>query len=152
MRRNFFNDFVMEFDHRFAQHFQHGGPTGGQVVVTPSPFPLSHSDFGTEPPVALQPFQERIERTGADVVAVSAQLGENPLTDDRMLGGVVEDVDFPKTQQDLACQQLQVKCDHQTPPRCLITTIVNECAKYSLSGRSRGPDHVVLPIAQGSQR
>jgi hypothetical protein len=112
----FFDDFVMQFDHRFAEHVQHGRPTGGQVVVTASPLPLSHGDFGSQPSVALQSLKEWIEGAWADVVAVTTQLGEDPLTDDRMRGGVMENVYLPEAKQDLSCEQLCVKSGHRTSP------------------------------------
>lgn len=116
MRRGLFDDFVMQFDHGFAEHVQHARPTGGQMVIAPPPFAFSHSGFGSEPPVAFQALQEWIERAGADVVAVPAQLGEDPLTDDRMLGGVMEDVDFPEAQQDLSREQFRVERGQRQPP------------------------------------
>src|SRR5688572_12854109 len=113
MRRGFLDDFVMQFDHRFAEHLQHGRPAGGQVVISPPPCPFSDSGFGSEPPVAFQALQEWIERAGADVVAVPAQLGEDPLPDDRMLGGVMENVDLPEAQQDLTGEQFRVMRGHR---------------------------------------
>ena len=112
MRRGLFNDFVMQFDYGFSEYVQYGRPAGGEVVVPPAPFPLSHSDFGSQPAVALQPLEERIQRARADVVAVPAQFGEDPLTDHRMLRGVVEDVYLPEAQQDLSCQQFGVQWSH----------------------------------------
>jgi hypothetical protein len=36
---------------------------------------------------------------------VPSELFEHPLTDDGMFGGVMEDVDLPETQQDLAMER-----------------------------------------------
>src|SRR5688572_25509679 len=106
MRSGLFDHLVVEFDHRLAENLQDGGATVRQVVVPSAPFSISHSGLRTQPPIALQTLQERIERPRADVVAVASQLGEHPLTDDRMLGRVMKDMDLPEAQQDLACEQL----------------------------------------------
>jgi hypothetical protein len=116
MRRRLLDDFVMEFDYRFSQHVQHGGTTCGQVIVTPPPFAFSHSDFRPQPPITLKAFQQWIERTWTDVIAVPAQFGEHPLTDDWMLCGVMQDVHLPKAQQDLSGQQLRIRGGHEKSP------------------------------------
>ena len=126
MRRGFFDDFVMQFDHGLAEYVQDGRPAGGEVVVPPPPFPFSHSDFRSQPAVALQTLEERIQRARADVVAVPAQLGKDPLTDHRMLRGVVEDVDLPEAQQDLSRQQFGIQGRHESHLDVVTTMLVNE--------------------------
>jgi hypothetical protein len=98
----------MQFDHRLSKHVQHGCATGRQVIIAPPPYPFSHSDFGSQPSVPLEALQEWVERAGAYVVAVPAQFGENPLADDGMLRGVMQDMHLPEAQQDLSRQQFRV--------------------------------------------
>jgi putative oxidoreductase len=119
MRRRLFDDFVVQFDHRFPEHVQHGCATGRQVIVAPPPFPFSHSDFGSQPSVSLEALQEWVERAGTDVIAVSAEFGQDPLADDRVLRGVMHDVHLPEAQQDLSRQQFGIQGSHaKSPPRC----------------------------------
>ena len=82
----------MQFDHGLAEHVQHGRATSGQVIVASPPFSFSHGGFGSQPSVSFEAFQERVECAGTDVIAVPPQLVEYPLADDRVLGGVVQDV------------------------------------------------------------
>jgi hypothetical protein len=116
VRSDLFDDFVMQFDHRLSKHVQHGCATGRQVIIAPPPFPFSHSDFGSQPSVSLEALQEWIQRAGTDVVAVPAQFSEDPLADDRMLRGVMQDMDLPEAQQDLSRQQLGIRRSHKTVP------------------------------------
>jgi hypothetical protein len=116
MRSRLFDDFVMQFDHGLAEHVQHGRATSGEMIVTPSPFAFSHGDFGSQPSVSFEAFQERVEGAGTDVIAMPAQLGEHPLADDGMLGGVMQDMHLPETQQDLARQQLGIRWSHAILP------------------------------------
>jgi hypothetical protein len=125
MRRGLFDDFVMQFDHGLTQHVQHGRATSGQVIVASPPFALSHSDFGSQPSVSLEALQERVEGAGTDVVAVPAQFGEHPLTDDGMLRRVMQDVHLPEAQQDLSRQELGIQSGQTLPPG-VTTTLVND--------------------------
>jgi hypothetical protein len=94
----------MQLDHGLAEYVQHGGATSGQVIVASPPFSFPHSHFRSQPPVSFEPFQERVEGAGTDVIAVPAQFGEDPLADDWMLRGVMQDVHLPEAQQDLSRQ------------------------------------------------
>jgi hypothetical protein len=140
MRRTgsgFLHDFVMQFDHRFPEHVQHGRAAGRQVIVTPAPLPFSNSGFRLQPSVALETFQEWIEGAGTDVVSVTAQLGEHPLADDGMLGGVMQDVHLPEPQQDLSRQEFGVRGGHEGSPPVITTIDVNE---YQSKGDLQGLD------------
>ena len=53
-----------------------------------------------------------------------AQLAQHPLADDRMFGGVMEDVYLPEAQQDFAGEKLRIKTSHSADN--IITVIVNE--------------------------
>jgi hypothetical protein len=107
----------MQFDHRVPEHVQDGCAARGQVIVAPPPFSLSNSDFGSQPSVSLEAFQEWIDGAGTDVVAVPAQFGKDPLADDWMLRSMMQDVHFPEAQQNLSRQQFGIQRSHkQLPP------------------------------------
>ena len=53
-----------------------------------------------------------------------AQLAQHPLADDRMFGGVVEDVYLPEAQEDFAGEKLRIKTSHDADS--IITISVNE--------------------------
>jgi hypothetical protein len=95
-RDGLFDDFVVELHDGFAQNIQHGGAAFREVIVPAAAFALSGSGLRSQPTVALQTFQEGVERAGTDVVAVAAQLSQDPLTDDGMFGRMMKDVDLPE--------------------------------------------------------
>ena len=92
----FFDDLVVQFNDGLAQYVEYGGAACSEVVVPTPAFSVSDSGLRSQPTVALQTFQKRVQRAGADVVAVAAQLSQDPLTDDGMLGGMMENVDLPE--------------------------------------------------------
>jgi hypothetical protein len=47
---------------------------------------------------------------------VPAQFGQDPLADDWMLGGVMQDVHLPEAQQDLSRQQFGIQGGHEKSP------------------------------------
>jgi hypothetical protein len=96
VRYGFFDDFVVEFDDGLAQYVEYGGAARGEVIVPTATFSIANGGLRSQPAVALQTFQEGVERARADVVAVAAQLSQDPLTDDGMLGGMMENVDLPE--------------------------------------------------------
>ena len=108
-----FDDFVMQFDHRVAEHVENDGAALGQMIVPAPSFSLADSGFGTQPPVPFKALEQRIQRPRADVVPVPTQLREHPLTDDRMLSRVVKDMDLPKPEENLARQQLRIEGCHK---------------------------------------
>jgi hypothetical protein len=91
-----FNDLVVEFNDGLAQYVEYGGAARGEVVVATATLSVSDGGLGSQPAVALETFQEGVERAGADVVPVTAQLSEDPLPDDGMLGGMMKNVDLPE--------------------------------------------------------
>jgi hypothetical protein len=107
------DDFVMEFHDGLAHDLQHRSATRSQVIVAPPTRSRTGLYFAPQPPIALHALEQRVQRPGADVVPVSAKLAEHPLADDRMFGGMVEDVHLPKTQQDLAREKLPVDRRHR---------------------------------------
>jgi hypothetical protein len=70
---------------------------------------------------------------------VPSELGEHPLTHDRLLGCVMKDVDLPKAEQDFPRNQLAVGCRHATTldgmsPSCKIRSLVEGRISPPLSG------------------
>jgi hypothetical protein len=112
MNGRFFHDFVVKLDDGFAENFEDGRATLGQVIVATSPFGLSDRSLRAEPAIALEALQQRIQGSGADVVAMLSQLAQYPLSNDGMFGGMVEDVYFPEAQQDFAREKFSVKTGH----------------------------------------
>jgi hypothetical protein len=106
----------MEFDHGFAEHIQDGGASCRQVIVPAAPFPTADSRFRPQPAVAFKSFEEWIERARTDVIPMTAELAQDPLADDRMLGRVMKNVNLPEPKQDLSCQQFRVVWGHQWAP------------------------------------
>ena len=103
----------MQFNNRFAERFEDRGAALSQMIVPTPSFPLTNSGFRTQPPVPFETLEQRIQRPRTDVVPVSSQFREYPLTDDRMLSRVVKDVDLPKPEENLARQQLRVERCHR---------------------------------------
>jgi hypothetical protein len=56
---------------------------------------------GAKPAALSHARQHRIQRAWAQAIAMVVQFFEHPLTVDALLGGVVEDVDLPKGEQEL---------------------------------------------------
>jgi len=110
--RDLFDHFMMQFGNALAKHAQDGGPLLRQLVVTPAAESPARLDLTPQPSVALHPFQQWIEGAGADVVPVTSQLAEHPLTDHRTFRRVVEDVHLPEPQQDLTRDQLAIGGRH----------------------------------------
>src|SRR4029077_5022984 len=87
----------------FAVQLLQRGAHPIQYALTPWCQPIDAGRFRllrlrcANPPGPLQPSENRIERAGTDAVSVTAQLVEHPLAVHALrLGGVIEDVDFPK--------------------------------------------------------
>jgi hypothetical protein len=120
----FFDHFVMKLDDGFAKDFKNDGATLGQMIVAASTFGLADRSLRTEPAIALETLQQRVQGAGTDVVTMLAQLAQHPLADDRMLGGVMEDVHLPEAQQDFAGEKLRIKVGHGAEN--IITIAVNE--------------------------
>jgi hypothetical protein len=57
-----------------------------------------------QPPMLHHPLQHRVQRTGADIVAVRPQLLEHPMADDGFLARMKEDVNLPKREEDFSLQ------------------------------------------------
>jgi hypothetical protein len=123
----FFNYFVMELGDGVAQNVKNGAPAVREVIVPSAALALTHGDRRAQPTISLQSFQEWIEGARADVIAVTPQLAQYPLTDNRMFGGMMKNVDLPEPEQDLARQPFGVKrCHGSGPQRIIITITVNE--------------------------
>lgn len=108
----FFDDFVVKFDDGFAEDLENGRSALGQMIVAAGALGLANRGFRAEPAIALEALEQRIQGARADVVAMLSQLAEYPLADDRMFSGMVKDVHFPESQQDLARQKFAVQAGH----------------------------------------
>ena len=75
--------------------------TDGRDVVSVRAVASRVSRSGLEQAGTLHPVQQRIERSRAYVVSVLAELLKQVMTNRALVAGVVEDVDFPQTQDEL---------------------------------------------------
>jgi hypothetical protein len=107
--------FVVKLDDVFAQDVQHGRTSRCQVIVLAATRAGAGRGFASQPAVAFHAFQERIQRSRADVVAVSAKLREDPLPKHGSFRGVMEDVHFPKAKQNFTGEQLRIRWRHSPP-------------------------------------
>src|SRR5687768_12790851 len=107
--------FVVKLDDVLAQDVQHGGTIRCQVIVLAAARAAAGLGFASQPAVAFHAFQERIQRPGADVVAVSPKLREDPLPKHGTFRGVMEDVHFPKPKQNLTREKLRIRWSHSPP-------------------------------------
>jgi hypothetical protein len=46
--------------------------------------------------------EQRVESPRAQLITVTSQFLKHPLSDDRLLGGMMQNVNFPESQQELA--------------------------------------------------
>src|ERR1035437_1141831 len=87
-----------------ADQGQHLPALRGEPIVHPCSRTGSRNLAAFEPPISLHPVQQRVQRSRADLVAMPAQLIKHPLTMNRSLARVVQDVHLPKAQQDLTAR------------------------------------------------
>ncbi len=125
MNGRFFDDLVVKLDDGFAEDFEDGRAAFGQVIVAARTLGFSDRCLGTEPAIALEALEQRIQGARADVVPMLSQFAQHPLANDRMLGRVVKDVHFPEAQQNFARQKFGVKTTHGERD-VIITITVNE--------------------------
>src|SRR3990172_11672457 len=71
--------FAMEFNDGLAHDLQHRNATRSQVIVAPAARSRAGLYFAPQPAIAFHAFQQRVQRTWADVVPVTAKLAEHPL-------------------------------------------------------------------------
>ena len=67
--------------------------------------------LGREPAIALHAFEQGIERAGADLVTVMPQLLEHPLAHHITLRRVMQDMDLPEREEDLAVEEFALHGD-----------------------------------------
>lgn len=93
-------DFTIQFIQRVKDLVDDLATAGRETV---HPRRLGALRFRRAKPAALgHSRQHRIQRTWTQAIAVALQFFEHPLTIDALLGGVVEDVDLPKGEKELA--------------------------------------------------
>ena len=114
-RRLSFQHLEPKLRNALAQHVQHRGTASGQVVIATPARTGIRFDLAPQPAVAFHTFQKRVQRPWAEVVAVTTQLRNHPLPDDRMFGGVMEDMHFPEAEKNFTGQQLAIDGRHASP-------------------------------------
>src|SRR5688572_4159000 len=73
--RRLFDDFVVQFDDGLAQGAKYRCSIGRQMVVASASSPSVGVRLTAQPSRALHPFQQRVQRAGADVIAMASKLG-----------------------------------------------------------------------------
>lgn len=94
-----FHHFVVQLDDGLAQDLKDGGTSSGEMVVASAAKTRGWIRFTSQPPIALHPLQQRVQRARAHRMSVPAKLLEDPLTHHGLLGGVVQDVDLPEAEK-----------------------------------------------------
>jgi hypothetical protein len=79
----------------------------GQEVVLARSRPCTMATRASQPSPPFHSLQKWIERAGTDLVAMTTQFADDPLPVDRTLGRVVENMHFPKAEQDLTSEKIQ---------------------------------------------
>jgi hypothetical protein len=108
----FLDHFVVKFDHGFAHDVEDCRPCWCQVIIAPAAWSTARLRLTSQPSRTLHAFQQRVQRARADVIPMSSELAQNPLTNDWMLRGVMKDVHLPETEQDFACEELAINARH----------------------------------------
>jgi hypothetical protein len=103
----------MQFDDGLTEDTKDSGPASSQVVIAPPTETAPGLDFTAQPAVALHALQERIQRPWADVIPVTTQLCQDPLPNHGLLGGVVQDVHLPESEQHLSVDGLVIDRGHR---------------------------------------
>jgi hypothetical protein len=102
------NNFPIEFLNLFLQDYERFTAVIGQQIL----FPVLQSSAGMpsafEPPAFFKSCEQRIHGSGTDLIAMAPQLLDHPLPNDGVLGGVVQDVDFPESEQDFPLKSFYI--------------------------------------------
>ena len=99
--------FPMELSNLCANQSQDPGAFPGQAVLFAGIGDGIGLVIAPEPPVTLHPPQQGVEGTGADVVSMSSELTGYPLAIDGPLRGMMENVNFPETQENFSSQDVR---------------------------------------------
>jgi hypothetical protein len=78
----------------------------GQEVVLARSRPSTRATRAPQPSPPFHSLQKRIKRAGTDLVAMTTQFADDPLPVHGTLGRVVENMNFPKTEQDLTSERM----------------------------------------------
>ena len=121
------------------------------MVIASSARPGILFDFAAKPAVTLHALEQRVQGPRADLIAVATQLRDHPLADNGVFGGVMQDVDLPKTEKDFAGQQLAIDGRHAPP---LYGWVVAQRKASLLPPSSvRFSDHQIPPsVSTGRER
>ena len=98
----FCDDFIVELLDLYPKHRENLPPLGGQLVVPTRPFAARRARLAAQPSQAFQSVKQRIQRARANLITMPAQLRDHPLAMKRLFARVMQDVRFPKAQQNLA--------------------------------------------------
>ena len=93
-------NFAVQLVERLTDPIQHLVPAGRQTVHSRRLGPLGLR--GTEPAALRHPRKHRVQRARTQPMAVPVQFLEHPLAVHALLVSVVENVDLPKGQEELA--------------------------------------------------
>jgi hypothetical protein len=92
----------MQFFSPLANEFEHLPPLIGQVIALSGLGASFWINFAAEPAIAFHALKQGIYGPGADIVPMSTEFMEHPLAHHRAFGCMMEDMDFPKAEQNFA--------------------------------------------------
>jgi hypothetical protein len=100
------DDFVVEFPDLVANHGEDLAADDSQAIVFARPAAAPRIGFAPQPTQALHSLEQGVQGAGAELIAMPPQLCEDPLSVHRFLPGMVQNVNLPEAQQDLAVDGL----------------------------------------------
>jgi hypothetical protein len=108
------DDLAMQLSDHIGNNGEHRAPLARQMIVASRSRTPAMLHVTCKPSIPFHSLEQRIQRARAEIVAVSPQLREHPLTNHRLLGCVVKNVDLPEAEQDFPRNQLAVGYWHAT--------------------------------------
>jgi hypothetical protein len=96
----------VEFPDLVANQREDLAATNAQAIVFARPASTPWIGFAPQPTQAFHSLKQGIQRAGAELIAMEPQLGEDPLPVHRFLPGMVQNVNLPEAQQNLAIGSL----------------------------------------------
>jgi hypothetical protein len=76
-----------------------------EAIVSPRTLSAIGIATAPQPAEAFHPMKQRVQRAWADLIAVTAEFEDHPLSVERLLARVVKDVHLPKAQQDFTLER-----------------------------------------------
>src|ERR1043165_4153794 len=99
--------FFVQFVELFPDQRKHFSAGGGQSIILSRACPLG-AFAASQPSISCHAVEQRVKRTRADLVSVAAQFPDNPLTMNRGLTGIVQNVHLPESEKNFASGCFQV--------------------------------------------